>query len=754
MPLVTVLVADDDELVRDALADVLRNEPDIELVGLAADAEAAGRMAAEMRPNVALVDFRMGGGGGPVAADVIAKVSPETMLLGFSAHEDRGAVAEMLSSGAVGYQVKGAASGEIVEAIRRAARGQFSMSTALARATFGGIVGEVAVLEQKERARMVAEARTKNLLEGSMSATVLIDADGTVILANRRLLEMFGYEAKDLVGASVDRLLAPRSRREQAGKLRLAPGGSDEGMALIANMTCIHRDGSRFPVKVSSATIHTPLGVEAVIAFSERSPGRAADPAGSDDDLARRTLEASREAMLIVDRDGSIELANQHVERLFGYSSTELLGKSVEILFPARFAATHVEHRSQFLAKPKLHPLGFAIAVAGRRRDGTEFGVDTSLSRVQSAEGWLLLETVRDITERRRVEEEIRQLDERFSQFVEASPDGVVIIDPEGRIKQVNARAETMFGYNRRELVGQLIETLLAERFRNVYVGHRTRYLASTQRRPMGAGLELAGRCKDGSEFPVDISLKLLKTREGLLGVAHIRDLTETKRSERHLLLAHLVRTQEEERLRIASDIHDDSIQAITAAGLRLQLLRRQLTDDSQLEALAKLEETVQLAINRLRYLMFELRPPALERDGLAAALRLYLDQFQADTGVSGTLDARLTEEPAHDTGAIIYRVIQESLTNVRKHAKATTVLVRLVGGASGFEGMVADDGIGFAIDKLRPRPGHLGLVAMGERAEMAHGRLEVASTPRKGTKVKFWIPQESIAEPEPLGRL
>jgi PAS domain S-box-containing protein len=751
--MVTVLVADDDELVRAALADLLRAEPDIKLVGVAGDVQAAARIAAGLQPDVALIDFRISGGGGSVAADEIARVSPETRLLGFSAHEERGAVVEMLGAGAVGYQVKGAASGELVEAIRRAARGQFSMSTALARATFGGIIGEVAVLKQKERAHVLAEARTRNLLEGSMSATVLIDSDGTVILANRRLLQMFGYEAEELVGASVDKLLTPRSRRDHAGRLRPTPGGGDDGMALVARMTCIRSDGSRFPVEVSSATIVTPLGVEAAIAFTERSPARPADAAHLEDDLPRRTLDSSRDAMLIVDRKGTIELANQHVERLFGYPPAEMLGKSVEMLFSTRFEAAHVEHRSRFLANPKLHPLGFGLALAGRRRDGTEFGVDISLSRVRSAGGWALAEAIRDISERRRVEEEVRQVDERFEQFVEASPDGVVLIDPEGRIKQVNARAEAQFGYDRRELVGNLVETLLADRFRNVFVGHRTRYLATTQRRPMGVGLELAGRRKDGSEFPVDISLKPLKTREGLLGVAHIRDLTESKRSERHLLLAHLVRTQEEERLRIASDIHDDTIQAITAAGMRLEMLRDQLTDDRQLETLAKVEENVHLAISRLRYLMFELRPPGLERDGLAAALRLYLEQFRADVGIQGTLDVRLSEEPAHDTGAIIYRVIQESLTNVRKHAKASTVLVRLVGGAGGFEGTVADDGIGFAINAVGPRPGHLGLAAMSERAEMAHGRLEVASTPKKGTEVRFWIPQESMGEQATLGK-
>jgi signal transduction histidine kinase len=226
--------------------------------------------------------------------------------------------------------------------------------------------------------------------------------------------------------------------------------------------------------------------------------------------------------------------------------------------------------------------------------------------------------------------------------------------------------------------------------------------------------------------------------------------VTDRKRTERELLLAHLVRAQEEERLRIASDIHDDTIQAITAAGLRLHLLRRQLTDERQLETLTKLEDTVQLAIGRLRNLMFDLRPPALERDGLAAAVRTYLDQLKTDTGIDGKVEAKLSDEPPLETRANLYRILQESLANVRKHSKAKTVRILLESVAGGYQCTVVDDGIGFEVDQTQARPGHLGLTAMRERAEMVRGRLELTSTPGSGTSLRFWVPRRAASRPEP----
>jgi PAS domain S-box-containing protein len=271
------------------------------------------------------------------------------------------------------------------------------------------------------------------------------------------------------------------------------------------------------------------------VALRARVPPRAPPTPIADVDLARRMLEAAPDAMLAVDGEGKIELVNQQVELLFGYPREELLGRKIEMLLPERFAKGHVAHRSKFVSEPLTRPMGFGLPLAGRRRDGTEFPVDISLSPVETRQGPLVVAAIRDITDRRRVEDEVRKVDERFRQLVESSPDGMVILDPAGRIQQVNEQAEVQFGYTRDEMTGHPVEMLLPERLRGVHVAHRNGYLVHPTARPMGAGLELAGRRKDGSEFPVDISLSPLETSQGRFGVARIRDVTERLRVDREL---------------------------------------------------------------------------------------------------------------------------------------------------------------------------------------------------------------------------
>jgi signal transduction histidine kinase len=211
---------------------------------------------------------------------------------------------------------------------------------------------------------------------------------------------------------------------------------------------------------------------------------------------------------------------------------------------------------------------------------------------------------------------------------------------------------------------------------------------------------------------------------------------------ERKRLVAHLTQAQEQERGRIASDIHDDSIQAMTAVSIRLESLRRRLTDPGQLRVLEELEETVVLSIARLRHLLFELRPPVLDREGLAPALRVYLDELSKETGLVYEIVNALTAEPPEDTRRILYRITQEALTNVRKHARARRVTVTLEEEERGFRVRVRDDGQGFSVrDRQEQAPGHLGFTAMRERAELAGGWWRVASAPRAGTTVEFWLP-------------
>jgi len=210
---------------------------------------------------------------------------------------------------------------------------------------------------------------------------------------------------------------------------------------------------------------------------------------------------------------------------------------------------------------------------------------------------------------------------------------------------------------------------------------------------------------------------------------------------ERKRLVIHLTQAQEQERGRIASDIHDDSIQAMTAVGIRLEALRRRLTEPEQLRVLEQLEETVVLSIARLRHLLFELRPPVLDREGLVPALRVYLDEMGRESGFAYDIDNRLMVEPSEDTRRILYRIIQEAVTNIRKHARARRVTVVLKEEERGFLVRVQDNGVGFSTLDKEQEPGHLGFTAMRERAELAGGWWRVASDPSRGTRVDFWLP-------------
>lgn len=216
----------------------------------------------------------------------------------------------------------------------------------------------------------------------------------------------------------------------------------------------------------------------------------------------------------------------------------------------------------------------------------------------------------------------------------------------------------------------------------------------------------------------------------------------ERKEAQRRKLLTHLVRAQEEERRRIAGDIHDDSVQVMIASVMSLEILARELRDSQEAQEIKEVTETVRKAVLRLRELMFVLSPAVLDREGLAAALRQYMGQTSTDEGPLYRLDDRSTAEPSTDTATILYRIAQEALANVRKHARAAIVEITVENDDEGFLIRISDDGVGFSPEEISEyRPGHLGMVAMRERAEVAGGWTKVESAPGVGTTVEAWIP-------------
>jgi signal transduction histidine kinase len=217
----------------------------------------------------------------------------------------------------------------------------------------------------------------------------------------------------------------------------------------------------------------------------------------------------------------------------------------------------------------------------------------------------------------------------------------------------------------------------------------------------------------------------------------------EVANAERRKLIGQLVEAHEDERKRIAGELHDDTIQAILALGMRLDMLAQRAIPPEIASTLAQLQKEAALAVEGLRRLLFDLQPVELASQGLATGLEVCLEQARKKDGLMHGLVDRTTREPSEATRTLLYRAGREALANVRKHADASRVEVLLDEHGEGYSLVVRDDGKGFDPEQgLRVRPGHLGLPAMRERVEMAGGRLTVTSRFGTGAALEVWLPE------------
>lgn len=328
-----------------------------------------------------------------------------------------------------------------------------------------------------------------------------------------------------------------------------------------------------------------------------------------------------------------------------------------------------------------------------------------------------------------------------YQAVFEAAPDGIVLVGPDGAIRDVNPCALRMFGYERSEIVGRAVDMLVPRDLQRRHVDHRQRYLESPRARPMGVGMELRGLRKDGSEFPVEISLSPVTGTEGSHVISIVRDLTERRALQ--AFGAGAVRAAEEERQRIARELHDDTAQRL--AGLMLMLRVAGRTEDAK-EREARIDEVreeIGAAADAVRRIARGLRPPILDEVGLQAALESLVRSLRNAHG----LDIDLTiERPVMRSGAdaelAMYRIVQEALSNAIRHSGASRMTVSLQAEDHVLRAEVRDDGRGFATERPFSDEGQgLGLVGMRERARHAGGTLDIESAPDSGTRVRVTLP-------------
>jgi len=334
---------------------------------------------------------------------------------------------------------------------------------------------------------------------------------------------------------------------------------------------------------------------------------------------------------------------------------------------------------------------------------------------------------------------------DRYEAVFRAAPDGILLVEADGTIAEANPEALRFFGYTSAELVGQSVDILVPEGVRGGHKRHRTEYVNNPHPRPMGIGLELQAVGKNGVRIPVEISLSPLSSAEGGRVIAIVRDLTERRRLKG--FGAGALRAAEEERRRIARELHDDTAQSLASLLMRLRVLEKRLAGHPAVEDVGLMRTWLHDTMEGVRRIARGLRPPELEDVGLAAALRRFVRERFDSTSVEFEFDG-VEEYLAPEQQLVLYRIAQEALSNAVRHGRAGHVRLSIArdGEGRGVRMQVIDDGRGFEPESAGEPGSGLGLVGMDERAQLAGGRFRIESGPGDGARVSVVLPLLSAA--------
>jgi two-component system, NarL family, sensor histidine kinase DevS len=502
----------------------------------------------------------------------------------------------------------------------------------------------------------------------------------------------------------------------------------------------------------------------------------AAMPDRPSQTLERELLEFAPDAVVGVDQHGEIALVNSRTEAVFGYGRGELIGQRVEILVPSGLRDGHVGHRDRYFEAPRTRPMGAGLDLYARRKDGTEFPCEISLSTVATDSGMMALAAIRDITDRRRDRDDLRRavrrlqaatevaiavggetdlervLDaivERGRALVEAR--ALIILLREGDELLVAATAAVAGGLDPKVghlkfKTGEASEEALLGKFTGTDLGANETgraLIAPLLFRGQSLGLVVAlDHVGDPGHFD-DEHQRTLESfaATAATGVATARSMAEER-------LQNTIDAAEQERGRWARELHDETLQSLAVLRMRLASALRNESPDELQETGQEAVQQIDDEIVKLRRLITELRPASLDTIGLEAALYALAQQHQQGGEIRIDCDFELPrgaeERPAALLETAVYRLVQEALNNVSKHSMAQHAELKVRERGSHIEIEISDDGVGFEPNLVREG---FGLVGMRERAALLGGRLRIESERGAGTKVRAEIPLAAPSE-------
>jgi PAS domain S-box-containing protein len=466
---------------------------------------------------------------------------------------------------------------------------------------------------------------------------------------------------------------------------------------------------------------------------------------GLGDEVAWSLVDAAPDGMVLADESGQILLVNRQTEAQFGYDRGELLGRPVDDLLPERSRQVHRAHRTRYRVEPRVRPMGAGLELFGRRKDGSEFPVEISLSPITVDGRLMVVAAVRDISER--VAEEARG--EQIRRLLDATRDGIYIFDGDSlRFTYVNEGAIEQVGYDREALLGMtplhIAPRFTESEFRALLAplveggSDSTQYLTVHRRR-------------DGDDVPVEVLLQVggPDPERAHSFVAIVRDVRERRQAEERLREAEQeVRTLEDHE-RIARDLHDIVIQQLFASGMTLQGVWSRIKEPDAAQRVAAVVDDLDRTIREIRSVIFGLQSFRGDEDGQRAEIA----RIALEAAANLSSAPRVRFEGAIETIAPglmeqLLATLREALSNVARHARASSVEVT-VDARDGVVLVVTDDGVGIGEGS---RTGGRGLRNMADRAIRLGGRFEVRRGADAGTVLEWTVPRSpaTVDEPRP----
>jgi PAS domain S-box-containing protein len=623
---------------------------------------------------------------------------------------------------------------------------------------------------EDERARLAA------IVESSEDAIIGKTLDGTIISWNQGAEHLYGYSAQEVVGRPGGFFTPPDRPDEVSEMLRRAGQGETIHRFDTQRM---RKDGTLIDVSLTVSPITDSSGKivgASSIAHDITQRKKAEEALQESEERFRSLLNSTPDGIVIVDNNARIQLVNAQTERMFGYSRQKLLDQPVEILLPERLAAGHVQLRSGYIADPSMRPMGTGLETIGRRKDGVEFPVDISLSPLETESGCLVISAIRDTTERKKAEEALQESEERFRSLVQSASSAIVIADEEGNIISWNQGARNIFGYGEEEVLGQPLTTLMPQWYHEDHQRGLERVRATGQGKLLGKTLELYALRKDGSEFPIQISLSSWQSEGGVFFSGMIHDITERKELESALQSTNQALEQRVNQLdqanadleRFAYVASHDLQEPLRMVSGFSQMLQEKYQDQLDADAREYIWYLVDAA-GRMRNLIQDLlafsrvqtRGRPLEMVNCEEVLGWVLSNLQAAIEEA---QAVVTHDPLPEVmgdATQLMQVFQNLLANAMKFRKLEPPRVHISVEGSGEEFIfsVTDNGIGIEpefhqrifeiFQRLHTRdryPGTgIGLAICQRIIDRHGGRIWVESEPGQGSTFYFSLPATEV---------